>query len=106
MSVDGWIGADVSQIESLGEDGFHGTGAGIENEPFDFDIRPESLLEPAIARACQAMSDNGLGVSDIGEMTDADGIGLSSGSGEGESENGSKGEAKNRRASVNANYHE
>ena len=64
-------GGDVGEVEGAGEEGLHGAGASVVNEPLDLDVRTETLLEPAHPRAARSVADHALGMRDVGEVADA-----------------------------------
>jgi hypothetical protein len=71
VGVDRGAGASIGEINGIGEDGFHGAGAGVVDVPFKLHVGPEPLLEPALALPRHTMRDERLDVSDVWEMAHA-----------------------------------
>ena len=69
VAIDRGIGADVGHVDRAGKQGLDRCGTGIETSPLNLDLRSHGFIEPAIGFA-----DHRLGVCDVGESADADGV--------------------------------
>ena len=70
VSIQGWSGTDVGEIDRLGEDGFHRARAGVVNEPLDLSAGAEAFFKPAFALPAEVVSYERLSVRDVWKMTD------------------------------------
>src|SRR3954470_8934745 len=79
VSIDCRARPDIGQIDRVREQRLRRARPGIINEPLDFDVRTETLLEPAVALPCQAVCDESLYMRNVWKMANPNGHGLGHG---------------------------
>src|SRR3954469_13859835 len=79
VSIDCRARPDIGQIERVRKQCLGRARPGIISEPLDFDVRTETLLEPATALPCQAVCDESLYMRNVRKMANPNGHGLGQG---------------------------